>query len=422
MISLKYIRENKDKVNKSIVDRNLNINVDSIIDLDVKRRMHIQQVEELKAERNQCNLFISNSRKEGKDASSLILDMKDVSKKIKNIDSVLKEIDSKIKIELLQIPNLPDLDVPIGLTEDDNKEISIFGDKPIFKFAVKDHVNLCEKHKLIDFKRAASISGTGFTLYTNKGAKLERALINFMLDVQTNDNGYTEVSPPLLVNKQSAQTTGQLPKFSEDMYYIDLDKFHCIPTAEVPVTNIHYNEIVDEKLLPLSYTAYTPCFRREAGSYGKDTKGLLRLHQFNKVELVKFVVPEESDKELYNILSNAESILKKLKLHYRVIQLCTGDISFSAAKCFDIEVWSPGEKKYLEVSSCSNFRSFQSMRGNIRYRRSSDNKVDFLHTLNGSGLATPRLMVALLETYQNEDGSLNIPEVLIPYFGEKEIR
>ena len=331
MISLKYIRDNRDKVNQSIINRNLKIDIDSIIDLDIDRRKYIQQVEEFKAERNKCNQLISEFSKVGKDSSELIGNMKGVSKKIKDIDALVKDIEYKIKSNLLQIPNLSDSDVPIGLNENGNVEISTFLEQPEFNFTVHNHIELCEKHKLIDFKKAAMISGTGFTLYTNKGAKLERALISFMVDVQTKENGYIEVSPPILVNKRSAQTTGQLPKFSDDMYYIDVDEFHCIPTAEVPVTNIHWNEVINEDQLPLCYTAYTPCFRREAGSYGKDTKGLLRLHQFNKVELVKFVKPENSDDELHNILSNAESILKKLKLHYRVIQLCTGDISFSAS-------------------------------------------------------------------------------------------
>ena len=422
MISLKYIRENTDFVIKSISNRNLDIDINKIIALDESRRALIKEVESLKAARNKSNKKINLYKKESKDTSELISSMKAISVEIKNIDNELSSIQGEIDERLLFIPNIPDKDVPIGVDESDNQFVSEWGEKPSFEYEIKDHVELCEKHSLIDFRRAAKISGSGFTLYTDKGAKLERALINFMLDLQTSENGYTEVSPPLIVNSESAKTTGQLPKFSDEMYFINQDKFHCIPTAEVPVSNIHSNEIIEEKNLPISYTAFTPCFRREAGSYGKDTRGLLRLHQFNKVELVKFANPELSSEEHLIILSNAESVLRKLKLHYRIIELCTGDLSFSASKCYDIEVWSPGESKYLEVSSCSNFNSFQAIRGNMKYKRNSDRKLDFLHTLNGSGLATPRLMVSILETYQQADGSVIIPEVLIPYYGDNVIR
>jgi len=279
---------------------------------------------------------------------------------------------------------------------------------------IKNTKDLCDLNSLVDFKRAANISGSGFPLYTNNGAKLERSLINFMLDIHSK-NGYTELFPPFLVNANSPKTTGNLPKFSEDMYYVNKDDLYCIPTAEVPITNMHLNEILDDSDLPKKYVAYSACFRREAGSYGKDTKGLLRLHQFNKVELVKFVKPEDSYIELESLLKDAESILQKLNLHYRIIALASGDLSFSAAKCYDIEVWSPFEKKYLEVSSCSNFESFQASRGNIKFRNKNTNKLEFLHTLNGSGLATPRLMIAILETFQDKNGRIEIPSILKKY-------
>jgi seryl-tRNA synthetase len=292
-----------------------------------------------------------------------------------------------------------------------------WGESTETDFNPKNHLDLGEALGLFDFERGAKISGSGFPLYTGRGAKLERALINFMLDVQTEQHNYTEIFPPFVVRSESAVTTGQLPKFAEDMYPSEKDGLWLIPTAEVPVTNIHKDEILNEDQLPINYAAYSACFRREAGSYGKDTRGFLRLHQFNKVELVKFVEPENSYDELEKLVTHAEAILQALGLKYRVVELCTGDLSFSAAKCYDLELWAPGEKKWLEVSSCSNFEAFQARRGNIRYRNVSDKKVKFVHTLNGSGVATPRLLVALLETYQNKDGSINIPEPLQPYVG-----
>jgi seryl-tRNA synthetase len=321
----------------------------------------------------------------------------------------------------MYIPNIIHETVPDGLSESDNVLIKEWGAKPSFSFKPLSHMEICEKLNLVDFKRGSKISGSAFPLYIDKGAKLERSLINFMLELHT-DNGYKEIFPPFLVSSQSPFTTGNLPKFKEDMYYIENDDLYCIPTAEVPVTNYYRDEIINEDKLTEKFVAYSACFRREAGSYGKDTKGLHRLHQFNKVELMKFSKPENSYDELESLLLDAESILQKLGLHYRVISLCSGDLSFSAAKCYDIEVWSPFEEKYLEVSSCSNFQSFQSQRGNIKYRRKKDNKSNFVHTLNGSGLATPRLMIALLETYQNKDSSVTIPDELFDYFKEKAIK
>ena len=318
---------------------------------------------------------------------------------------------------LLCIPNTPHSSVPKGKDESQNILVREWGRKPEFSFTPKTHMALGESLKLFDFKRGAKLSGSGFPLYTGMGAKLERSLINFMLDHHSLEYGFEEVFPSVLMTKDSMETTGQLPKFQEDMYHTEIDNLYLAPTAEVPITNIHRDEILKDSDLPIKYVGYSPCFRRESGSYGKDTRGLLRVHQFNKVELVKFTKPEDSYNELEKLTLQAESILQKLGLHYRVIELCTGDLSFAAAKCYDIEIWAPGEGKWLEVSSCSNFETFQAQRGKVRYRSSENSKVDFLHTLNGSGVATPRLMVALLETYQKEDGTVNFPSSIEDLLG-----
>ena len=414
MLDIKYIRENLSYVKKSSISKNCKVDFKLILTLDSDRREIINVVEKLKAQRNLLNANISSILKKKEDASELIADMKQISIDIKTYDSKLNEINLSLTKLLYYVPNIMHESVPVGKDDSDNIIVKEWGPKPSFNFEIKDHKYLCEKNKLIDFKRASKISGSGFPLYTNQGAKLERALINYMLDFHT-DNGYVELFPPFLVSENSPKTTGNLPKFKEDMYFVEGDNMYCIPTAEVPVTNMHANELLEENDLPKQYVAYSACFRREAGSYGKDTKGLLRLHQFNKVELVKFVKPDESYNELEKLLHDAESILQSLNLHYRVVSLASGDLSFSAAKCYDIEVWSPGENKYLEVSSCSNFESFQARRGKIKFRDSKTNKLEFIHTLNGSGLATPRLMVSLLETYQNLDSTINIPEALKPY-------
>ena len=416
MYSLKFIRENLELVKKSIQAKNVEFDIDAFLILDDKRRSLIQVVEEMKAERNKVNKEISQKN----DVEKNIESMRSLSTKIKGHDKELSDLLNDINDKLLYIPNVINDSVPIGDDENSNKIIREWGEKPVFQFKPKGHLELCESLGLIDFKRAVKMSGSGFPLYTNLGAKLERSLIGFMLDMHMS-NGYKELLPPFLVTSNSPTTTGNLPKFKEDMYHIENDDLYCIPTAEVPVTNIFADEVLDEKKFPYKYCAYSACFRREAGSYGKDTRGLLRLHQFNKVELVKFVKPEDSYDQLESLLKDAEKILQSLNLHYRVVELCSGDLSFSAAKCYDIEVWSPYEKKYLEVSSCSNFLSFQSRRGNIKYRRSLDNKLDFVHTLNGSGLATPRLMVALLECYQLDNGQIEVPEVLIDYLKYSKI-
>ena len=421
MHSLKFIRENTSLIKDAISKKKCDIDLDEILGIDFKRRTLIQEVESLKADRNTINNQVSLKKQEKQDCSSLIDEMKNISIKIKALDNDLHEFNYQLNEKLMYIPNIIHETVPDGLSENDNVLIKEWGAKPSFSFKPLSHMEICEKLNLVDFKRGSKISGSAFPLYIDKGAKLERSLINFMLELHT-DNGYKEIFPPFLVSSQSPFTTGNLPKFKEDMYYIENDDLYCIPTAEVPVTNYYRDEIINEDKLTEKFVAYSACFRREAGSYGKDTKGLHRLHQFNKVELMKFSKPENSYDELESLLLDAESILQKLGLHYRVISLCSGDLSFSAAKCYDIEVWSPFEEKYLEVSSCSNFQSFQSQRGNIKYRRKKDNKSNFVHTLNGSGLATPRLMIALLETYQNKDSSVTIPDELFDYFKEKAIK
>ena len=417
MHSIKFIRENKSLVQETLLKKKSDIDLDKLLDVDFKRRTLIQEVETLKANRNSINQQISLKKKEKEGCDSLIDKMKNLSVKIKALDNDLNDFSDLINEQLMYIPNLVHKSVSDGVSESENVVIKEWGKKPSFNFEPSSHLELCESLQLVDFKRAAKISGSAFPLYMDKGAKLERSLINYMLDLHIEKHDYKEIFPPFLVTANSPFTTGNLPKFKEDMYHIENDDLYCIPTAEVPVTNIYSNEVLNEEHLPQKFVAYSACFRREAGSYGKDTKGLHRLHQFNKVELVKFCNPENSYDELEELLLNAEKILQNLNLHYRVISLCGGDLSFSASKCYDIEVWSPFEKKYLEVSSCSNFESFQAQRGNIKFRKKSDNKLDFVHTLNGSGLATPRLMIALLETYQTKDGLINVPEDLVKYFG-----
>ena len=347
--------------------------------------------------------------------------MRSLGDEIKTLELSSKDLKIKLSSKLEEIPNVPDDSVPIGRDEKDNIIVREWGNKPVFNFKEKSHMELAKLLNLLDFERGSKISGSGFPLYIGKGAELERRIINSMIEHHVNDYNFIEMFPPVLMVEESMRTTGQLPKFKEDMYFTELDQLYLAPTAEVPITNVHRNEIISESELPIEYVAYSPCFRRESGSYGKDTRGLLRLHQFNKVEMVKFVKPVDSYKALEELTLQAESILQKLGVAYRVVELCTGDLSFAAAKCYDLEVWSPGEKKWLEVSSCSNFEDFQARRGKIRYRSEGDGKVDFLHTLNGSGLATPRLMVALLETYQTEDGRIEFSEPAADFIGIKEI-
>ena len=420
MIPLKYIRENREIVEKSLSAKRVDFDLDVLLENDSKWRILLKNCEDLKSTRNSVSKEIAKLKSQGADCDDKILYMKEVSSKIKESDRELGDLEKRINNDLLYIPNIIHDSVPIGKTEEDNVVIRDYGEKPTFDFEVKDHLKISEKLNLLDMPRGAKISGSGFPLYVGRGAKLERSLISFMLDQHT-DNGYTELFPPFLSNQNTTQVTGQLPKFEEDMYYIDRDDLYCIPTAEVPITSYYKNETLLESELPKKFTAYSACFRREAGSYGKDTKGLLRLHQFNKVELVKFVSPKDSYSELELLLNDAEKILQLLNLHYRVVELNSSDLSFSAAKCYDIEVWSPAEEKYLEVSSCSNFEAFQAQRGNIRFR-DNENKLQHVHTLNGSGVATPRLMVSILENYQDKNGFVAIPQVLQKYFNEKIIK
>jgi len=415
MISLKDIRENSEVISKQLKSKNFEIfKIDELLDLDRKWRWGVSEVEKLKETRNAASKKISIYKKDKKNADSIIEEMQTVSSEIKEID--IKNIDLKTKIDtlLLDFPNTPHDSVPIGADERSNKIIRSWGEKPSFDFEIQSHVDIADTLKLFNLAAGSKISGSGFPVYINLGAKLERSLINFMLDMHT-ANGYTEMFPPFLVTADSMQTTGQLPKFIDDMYEVSKDELYCIPTAEVPLTNYYRSEELNESELPIKFAAYSACFRREAGSYGKDTRGLLRLHQFNKVELVKFSNPDNSYDELESLVEDAEKVLQSLGLHYRVIELCTGDLSFSAAKCYDIEVWSPYENKYLEVSSCSNFEAFQSYRGSMRFRSSKSGKMEYIHTLNGSGVATPRLMVALIENYQQKDGTISIPKALQKY-------
>ena len=418
MLSLKEIKDNIESVKKAISAKNIEFDLDKLLSDDEKRREIIQEVENLKSERNVINKKIASKE----DVEENINLMRGISKEIKSLDNDLSVLMKTINNDLLYVPNMIHDSVPIGKDESYNKVIKEWGTKPEFDFDIKGHLELCETHQLVDFKSASKISGSAFPLYTDVGAKYERSLINFMLDTHIDEHDYKEVMPPFIVSSSSPYTTGNLPKFKEDMYYIEIDDMYCIPTAEVPVTNIHCNDVLNEKDLPRKYVAYSACFRREAGSYGKDTKGLLRLHQFNKVELVQFVKPEDSYSVLESLLADAERILQKLNLHYRVVCLASGDLSFSATKCYDIEVWSPYEQKYLEVSSCSNFESFQARRGNIKYKKDLDNKLNLVHTLNGSGLATPRLLVCLLETYQQKDGGILIPDILKHYLNIDKIQ
>ena len=417
MIPIEQIRNNIEYVKKQLALKGDPKSVDTIFSLDKSYRSYISKSNELRAKRNQVSDKISVAKKSGDTADKEIKDMRIVGEEIKSIEEKANEIKSKLDELLLRLPNLPHESTPEGKDETENKLTREWGEEPKTDYEFKTHLELGDDLDLFDFEAAAKISGSGFPLYKGKGAKLERALINYMLDFQTKNHGYMEIFPPFMVRDSSPLTTGNLPKFSDDMYYIQSDELWMIPTAEVPITNLHQNEILSEDQLPLKYAAYSACFRREAGSHGKDTKGLLRLHQFNKVELVQFVKPENSYEVLEDLTANAEAILQSLGLKYRVIEICSGDLSFAAAKCYDLELWAPAEEKWLEVSSCSNFESFQARRGNIRYRNSKDNNIEFVHTLNGSGVATPRLLVSLLETYQNSDGSISIPKPLQPYIG-----
>ncbi len=421
MLDIKKLRETPEIFRKGLQAKKAEAKLDEILANDEKRRNLITEVNDLKALRNKVSKEIGDLKRNKEDASDKIQEMQTVSKNIKEMDSQINVLEEQLNNILVTLPNLPHESAPIGFTEVDNIETASWGEKPTYDYTLKDHLDIAENLGILDMQRGAKISGSGFPLFIGKGARLERALINFMLDFHTEKHGYTEVFPPFLVSRNTMFGTGQLPKMEEDMYHCTEDDLFLIPTAEVPVTNIHSDEILPEKDLPKKFAAFSGCFRREAGSYGKETRGLSRLHQFNKVEMVQFTCPEESYAVHEKLLKNAEDILQALGLHYRILNLCSGDLSFAAAKCYDIEVWAPGSDKYFEVSSVSNFEDFQARRANIRYRREEDKKVDFVHTLNGSGVATPRLVIALLETYQQADGTVEIPEILRPYTGYDKI-
>ncbi len=415
MLDIKFIRENIDLVRKKMEDRGQDLDLDRFSDLDRGRRDILQEVEVLRGERNKVSKEIGKRKQNKKDAADLIAKMSEVSARIKKLDESLKETESNLQDLIMIIPNIPHESVVYGTGEEDNPVVRTWGKKPVFDFEPKPHWDIGEDLNILDFARGAKIAGARFTLYRGMGARLERALLNFMLDLHTTEHGYTEVLTPFMVNSQSMTGTGQLPKFKEDLFKIEGLDYYLIPTAEVPVTNIHHGEILDEKDLSIYYVAYSPCFRAEAGSYGKDTRGLIRQHQFNKVEMVKFSKPETSYDELEKLTLNAEEVLKRLNIHYRTVNLCTGDLGFSASKTYDIEAWLPGQDTYREISSCSNFEEFQARRAGIRFRREESSKVEFVHTLNGSGLAIGRTVVAVLENYQQKDGSVVIPEALVPY-------
>ena len=421
MLDIKYIINNYDEVKQAMENRSGTYDIDSAIKLENERKEIILEVEQLKKERNDASEQVGKMKKAGEDASSIIANMKELGDKIKELDDRLSKVQEDLRNALLAIPNVPDKTVPVGKDDSDNVEVRKFMEPTKFNFEPKAHWDLGVDLNIIDWQRAGKISGARFTVYKELGARLERSVYNFMLDTHIK-NGYTEIIPPYMVNSDSMRGTGQLPKFAEDMYHVDGTDYYLIPTAEVPVTNLHRDEILDESELPIKYCSYTACFRGEAGSAGRDTRGLIRQHQFNKVELVKFADPSNSYEELEKLTNDAEQILKLLKIPYRVVVLCTGDVGFSSAKTYDIEVWMPSYNKYVEISSCSCFTDYQARRANIRLKSQDEIKGRYVHTLNGSGLAVGRTVAAIIENYQREDGTIEIPEVLVPYMGCKEIK
>jgi len=421
MLGTKFVRQNLQAVEQALAARGEKADLELFISCDAQRREVLLEIEELRHRRNVVSDQIADMKKKGEDAESLVVEMREVAAKIKDLDKSLAEYEAKSEEILLGLPNLPHSSVPIGKDESENPVIKTVGDRPDFDFEPQNHWTIGENLKILDFEAAAKITGARFPLYFGAGARMERALINFMLDIHTTQHGYQETLPPFIVNRDSMTGTGQLPKFAEDLFKLEGWDYFLVPTAEVPVTNIHKGEIMPEEILPKLYTAYTPCFRSEAGSYGKDTRGLIRQHQFNKVELVKFTTPESSYDELEKLLKDAEEILKKLELPYQVIVLCTGDLGFAAAKTYDIEVWMPAQGVYREISSCSNFESFQSRRANIRFKRKGQKGTELVYTLNGSGLAVGRTVAAILENFQQADGSVRVPAALRPYMGGMKI-
>ncbi len=420
LLDLKFLRENSKFISERLSTRGEAVDISVTIALDEKRRNILSEVESKKYERNKVSDEIARIKKDKGDASDLISKMKGVSDEIKELDGEVANVEKELDDFLALIPNIPHESVPIGGGDEDNEEVRRWGDPPDFDFEPLEHADIGERCGILDFARGAKLAGARFTLYLGAAARLERALINFMLDLHTKEHGYLEVLPPFMVNSRAMTGTGQLPKFADDLFHVSDTDFWLIPTAEVPVTNIYQDEVLEAEALPVYMCAYTPCFRKEAGSYGKDTRGLIRQHQFNKVELVKFTRPEDSYEELERLLSNAEEILKRLEIHYRVVNLCTGDLGFSASKTYDIEVWLPGQGAYREISSCSNFEDFQARRANIRFKEKGKKGTRFVHTLNGSGLAVGRTLVAVLENYQRKDGTVKVPNVLRPYLNGKE--
>lgn len=420
MLDLRFVRRNLEIIATSLKKRGSDLNVNEFLQLDQRRREILAKVETLRAKRNRVTSEIPQKKHTHEDITSLLQEAKTLSRQIEALDKELKEVERGIYDFLVNLPNIPHPSVPIGKDETENVIVKFWGEKPVFSFSPKPHWEIGEKLNILDFKRAAKISGSRFAVYRGGGAALERALINFMLDLHVQEHGYIEIFPPFLVNEKTMFGTGQLPKFKEDLFKIEGEDYYLIPTAEVPVTNLHQDEILQEAQLPIKYVAYSACFRAEAGSYGRDVRGIVRQHQFNKVELVEFTTPETSYQELEVLLNHAEEVLKRLGLHYRVVELCTGDLGFAAAKTYDIEVWFPGQGIYKEISSCSNFEDFQARRANIRYRCKGVKGTRLVHTLNASGLAIGRTVVAILETYQQPDGSVLIPPVLRPYLSGKE--
>ena len=421
MLEIRYVAQNIDLVQDALAKRGDTSDLKTFKAVDERRRKTLLETEELRHRRNVVSNQIAELKKKGEDAEGMVLEMREVSGKIKDLEKVLAEDEQAIGEIVMRLPNIPHDSVPVGKDESDNPVVKTVGEIPKFGFEPKAHWDIGEKLKILDFERATKITGARFPLYFGAGARLERAIINFMLNLHTGEHGYREVLPPFIVNRQTMTVTGNLPKFREDLFKIEGWDYFLIPTAEVPLTNIHQNEVLDEESLPIYYTAYTPCFRSEAGSYGKDTRGLIRQHQFNKVELVKFCTPETSYDELEKMLESAVSILDKLELPYRVITLCTGDMGFASAKTYDIEVWIPSQGTYREISSCSNCEDFQARRGNIRFKRKGKKGTELVHTLNGSGLAVGRTFTAILENCQREDGSVVIPEALRHYMGGMEV-
>lgn len=422
MLDIKRIREDFDGVKKAVESRGKgDFGIDKVREYDVERRKLLAEVEQMKNQQSTSSRQIPVLKKEGKDTTELMAEMKQLSEKIKVLDGQVSEVEAKLRDALLNIPNTPYKDVQEGADGSDNVELRKWGEPRTFDFDEKAHWDIGTDLDILDFERATKIAGTRFTVYKGLGARLERAVINFMLNLHTEEHGFTEILPPFMVNRDAMIGTGQLPKFEDDMFHVPAKDFFLIPTAEVPVTNLRMNEIIDEAELPIYYTAYTPCFRKEAGSAGRDTRGLIRQHQFNKVEMVKFVKPETSYDELETLTAAAEDVLQKLEIPYRVVRLSTGDLGFSSAMTYDIEVWMPSYGRYVEISSCSNFENFQARRGNIRFRPAEKGKPEFVHTLNGSGLAVGRTVAAILENYQQADGSVVIPEALRGFMGVDKI-